>query len=520
MEHIDSSDFSDEQKEIIQMRVDGVSLSSIISTFNARHSANAHPLTKQALIHCLERSAEALRWTKGMKGGTDYYLSSPDFAKLKNKVFECAQNDDHLDPEGLLNEAFELKKARVEEGIQFLNETGSPNLADKLEAKPIFPPVRSWVNKRLEELESSLKYRRLIDTNRLLACTPDHLLKYHSNHAELMKNTPPALIFGADETMLDTSFKTKVITPDHTAEIIAPHLVQIPHLTSMCCHNVIGEKLPPFLILSDLSQTPTELKPFIDRGQIWLSSSPSGWQTRDTFLFWSLCFINWLSSYRLKLGATIRDATALLIMDGHVSRENPVALWLFNINHINVLIMPSHCSHVLQMFDVGLASPLKRKYGKILRMLLLSIDRTLPIAPQIRQAIVIAFLDAWSTVCNIPNVRAAAKITGTYPCNSEPIVSNRFVRPLTAALERLSNSRKKSHEFTINEKVITEEVIIIAINDKLKEHDKWKHLCLRDSYPTYDKFCNEAVKEEHNGCKMLGPLAPFILPSIKPIVFY
>ena len=60
---------------------------------------------------------------------------------------------------------------------------------------------------------------------------------------------------------------------------------------------------------------------------------------------------------------------------------------------------------------------------------------------------------------------------------------------------------------------------LYAINDMLKEHDKWKHLCLRDSYPTYDKFCNEAV-EVHNGCKMLGPLPPFILPSIKPIVFY
>ena len=51
---------------------------------------------------------------------------------------QILQNDDHLDPEGLLNEAFELKKARVEEGIQFLNETGSPNLADKLEANPSF----------------------------------------------------------------------------------------------------------------------------------------------------------------------------------------------------------------------------------------------------------------------------------------------------------------------------------------------------------------------------------------------
>ena len=85
------------------MRADGSSLSDIINHFNAHYSDTKGALTRQALIHCLERSAIALRWDKGMKGGGDHYLSAPDFQKLKTKVIESANDDEHLDPESLLN---------------------------------------------------------------------------------------------------------------------------------------------------------------------------------------------------------------------------------------------------------------------------------------------------------------------------------------------------------------------------------------------------------------------------------
>ena len=519
MEHIDSTDFSDIQKEIITLRVGGMSLSDIIARFNLDHGREMGMLTKQALSHCLERSAVALKWEKGMKGGGDHYLSGPDFAKLKSKVLQSASDDEHLDPESVLNEAYELKTARIKEGILFLESTGSPNLAIKLEAEPVSPPVRSWVNKRLKELESSLKYKRLIDVKRIIACTPEHLSNYHTTHAELIRSTPAQLLFGADEVMMETSGRTKVLSPNANEEIIGHELAQMPHLTSMCCNNVLGEKVPPFIILNGLATMPVELKPFVDRGQIWLSSSPSGWQTRDTFLYWTICFINWLSTYRLTLSEEIRSADALLIMDGHVSRENPVALSLLSYHHINVLILPSHTSHVLQMFDVILASQLKRKFSKIFRPMLSKVDRSLAVAPQLRQFAVLAFIDAWSQVCNLAYAMTAAKITGTYPCCLEPILNSRFVRPLTPQLERIVASRRPDNDFTINEKVITSEAIINTINNKLKEVDRWKHLCLRDNYPSYPEYCNEVIGSENNACRFFGRLPPYVLEGFAPCVF-
>lgn len=520
MEHIDSTDFSELQKELVNMRVEGASLASIICTFNEKYSAEKGSLTKQALIHCLERSAEALKWEKGMKGGTDYYLSVPDLAKLKVKVIQSARDDEHLDPESVLQTAFELKKTRVREGIQFLACTGSPNLAEKLEVKPIDPPVRSWVNKRLAELEAFMKFKRVIDVKRLLACTPEHLTDYHNKFAELMSSTPAALLFGADETMLEASGRSKVLTPEAAAEIIGISITQMPHLTSMCCNNVLGVKLPPFIILSELVTLPAELKPFVERGQIWLSSSPSGWQTRDTFLYWTLCFLNWLSMYRLTLGPQIRDSYALLIMDGHVSRENPIALSLFRYHHVNVLIMPSHTSHVMQMFDVAIAGPLKREFSRLFRLMILEIDRSIPVAPQVRQAAVFAFIDAWSQSCTAKTARAAAKVTGTYPCKLEPILENRFVRELTPQLQRIADARRQNDEFSINEKVITDEDIIVGINNMMLTEERWHHLCLRAAYPSYQNLCNEVVATPHNGCRMLGPLPPYVPINYSPIIFH
>ena len=520
MEHIDSTDFSDLQKEIVRMRAEGNSLTSIIRHCNEKYSADIRLFTRQAIVHCIERSAEALRWDKGMKGGSDHYLSVPDFEKLKTKVLQSARDDEHLDPEGVLQTAFELKKARIKEGIEFLASTGSPQLAEKLEAQPVDPPVRSWVNKRLSELEAMLKYKRVIDIKRLLACTPEHISEYHNKYSELIRRTPSPLLFGADETMLEASGRKKVLTPDDTAEVIEASITQMPHITSMCCNNVLGTGLPPFIILSELTTIPIELKPFIDRGQIWLASSPSGWQTRDTFLYWTICFVNWLSMYRLTLSPEIRNKDALLIMDGHVSRENPIALVVFKYHHVHVLILPSHTSHVLQMFDVAIASPLKKEFSRLLRILLSTIDRTLPILPQVRQAAITAFVEAWSQTCTAKNARAAARATGTYPCILEPILANRFVRELKPALQRYVATRRHNTDYLISEKVITDDAIIHEINATMKDDERWKHLCLRDAYPSYIDFCKSSVESPHNGCRMLGHLPPYVSTDFPPYLFW
>ena len=109
-------------------------------------------------------------------------------------------------------------------------------------------------------------------------------------------------------------------------------VTQISHITVMFTHNIIGEHIPPFVILRKLENCPNEIKNKVNFGQIWCCSTQSGWQNRNSFLLWTINFINWLSAYRLTLDPSIRDSKVVLLLDGHTFIENPKAIFILNKN--------------------------------------------------------------------------------------------------------------------------------------------------------------------------------------------
>ena len=143
MEFLDTTDFSDQQMIIIAMRIENKPLQYIQQHFNDGDNGSSSPLSRNAVITCLTKSALAQNWYKGMKGGTDKYLSVPDFEKLKETVIVNAREDNHLDAQDIIAEAFKLKKQRVALGVKFFIATNSPALAYNLDTEIIKPPVRS-----------------------------------------------------------------------------------------------------------------------------------------------------------------------------------------------------------------------------------------------------------------------------------------------------------------------------------------------------------------------------------------
>ena len=187
-------------------------------------------------------------------------------------------------------------------------------------------------------------------------------------------------------------------------------------------------------------------------------------------------------------------------------------------NNINVLILPSHTSRVLQMFDVSLASPLKLEFGKKFRALLHSVNREQALAPQVRQCAVYALVHAWSKVCNQDNTEAGARATGTVPCQVEIVLANRFVNALTPEIARRYPMREEDPS-SINGKVITEFQMIEMINTLVSKDERWAHLCLRGSYPSYVELATQLISEEHNNCRFFGFPPPFMAFGHAPVVF-
>ena len=197
-----------------------------------------------------------------------------------------------------------------------------------------------------------------------------------------------------------------------------------------------------FVIIKDKKTPPKELKDQIVTNQIWLCSTSSGWMDRWSFLLWTICFCSWYTEYRSRMtSASLRDKPGLLILDGHSSRENPIALEIFMACGINVLVLPGHTTHVLNLFDVGLTGPLKDKFGKNLNRLKNDTTMFSEASEQanLRKIVVQAFIDAWNMTCTKTNCIAAARAVGLKPINRQAVTSNPFVRALTASEQERYN---------------------------------------------------------------------------------
>ena len=516
MDLLEVGDLSADQLFILRERIDGTSYRDIQSKWSEE---KREFIRLESITTCISRGALGYRWEKGMNGGERPYLCPADMRRLHDNIVESAQNDAHLEATDVLDRASRLKLERAQKALTFLQKTNSPTLAADVDNYIIEPPSRSWLNDVLDQLDAAIKSRRYIDPKRWNNCSKQIIREYYTLHANIIKEVPRCLIVGADETMMSSIRKGKVVVPRSVEQALEEGLPDMPHITAMCSHTVTGKAFTPFIILKGLKNCPQELLEFVYSGLMYLASSPSGWQTRDTFFFWTLCFINEFSFYRKSLAPQYRDMDALLIMDGHTSRECPMALICLQARKIKVLILPSHSTHVMQMFDVSIAAPLKTYYGSAIKKYLHDMSDEGAAAPKIRHAAIEAFISAWSQACTYKNCTNGAIKTGTCPTSFDKVCESPFVKEIPQEDEERIHRNEINGKVSINAQIITESTKIREIDESLKRFDRYAHLCLHDCEGTYQTMAQAAVGAEHNGCKMLSPLPPFITNTDKIVYF-
>ncbi|KAK8881634.1 hypothetical protein M9Y10_004378 [Tritrichomonas musculus] len=93
------------------------------------------------------------------------------------------------------------------------------------------------------------------------------------------------------------------------------------------------------------------------------------------------------------------------------------------MNNIEVLVLPAHTTHLLQMFDVVLAKPFKKRFSEKFNKVFskLDINKYYSITSAIRETAIDCLIDLWSEVCTSPNCKTAAEVTGTYPPNRDNV---------------------------------------------------------------------------------------------------
>jgi hypothetical protein len=124
-------------------------------------------------------------------------------------------------------------------------------------------------------------------------------------------------------------------------------------VTDIECINAAGEALPPLLIFKGQDINTRWINERSPEG--WhFATSKNGWTSNDLGLAWLKNVFDPLTCEKAA------GSRRLLIADGHGSHIRADFIAYCMENEIDLLIMPAHCSHILQPLDVGVFSAFKR----------------------------------------------------------------------------------------------------------------------------------------------------------------
>ena len=523
--HIAWENLSEQQHWVLNKRAEKVSVENVVKQWATRFP-DLTGFGKSAFETCIISSVLGLHWNKGENIGAHPYLCQKDLVALERFIEIKCEDNEECPIDVVLQEAKRLKIARNASAVTCLRLLNHFGLSRKLEEIAVKAPSPSWVSNLNTLISVKTEQVIFIDHDRFYSCHEEVINSYFESYAQFIELYPPCLRFGADESMMQPKLSSTEVVPEDANAPLREGAPDVPHITAMCCHNCLGKSCPLFIILKQLRNLPQELSDFANQGDAWFASSSKGYMTRDLFVCWVINFVNWLSFERSKMDQSLRNQRALLITDGHLSRECPMAVKILDIHKVDLLILPSHTTHVLQMFDVVLASVMKNKFSKLFKDLIS--DQSLSFRTnqaRLRYCIVSATISAWQHACTRSNCMAAAQKSGICPCSPDVPLVSAYVRQLTPREEEIYRARVEYAErnFVCSGKQLNSPNTFIDLTNKISQRDDLKHLL----YPMIVQ--NHAVSMvdipkfvriwNFNGCKLLSKFHPFI-GSDNSVVFY
>lgn len=228
--------------------------------------------------------------------------------------------------------------------------------------------------------------------------------------------------------------KLKVLVPNQKLPLVVSPPV-FPHITAVITVCAAGNCMDPLIILPN-KRTKRNIEELIS--ECLLASTESGWMNKDCFVLYSICFCAQISQYRLKLPQNIRNDPILLIIDGHPSRRNYLANFIFSCFNIDILILPGHSSHILQPFDLTVASPLKSQFKINLSNAQFNIDNLnfnnfgvlqKQTAQQLREMLIRCFIDAHHKACSPSNIKMGFEKSGICPLDPNRPLESQYIMP-------------------------------------------------------------------------------------------
>jgi hypothetical protein len=423
------------QLDIVQARAEGMTWRDIEVQF--------HLSGQNALSHCIRCTPEGNTWEPGSTCGTKPYLSSIDEAIFKHILETATIGLNCVTTIVARSLAHSLKERRYKIAVNLLKLWKNESLIETL--TPVEPPSKPWLKSICTKIGFKLCNGQELEELRRKFCDKRPILAFFREFSCLF-DRDKRLIFNMDETAIDARKKYKVLCTKRHLPITCQN-IRLPHLTACITICAAGFALKPLVILNN-KQKLQDLEDFND--EVFFSTSLTGWMTKTIFSYYCLLFISQIMIHRMTLPEHLRQERILLIVDGHKSRNNYPAGKILNDFAVDLLVLPGHCSHVLQPFDVSIAAPLKVEFKKIFSesrfpssaelLLKAPFEAKKFTTSKLRHTMIDSFLTAHTKACTRTNSKAGFLRCGIVPKNSSAPLASHIVA-LVAIEDRLSGVR-------------------------------------------------------------------------------
>ncbi|KZL65340.1 transposase [Colletotrichum tofieldiae] len=294
-------------------------------------------------------------------------------------------------------------------------------LAERMLGDGQRPLGRKWMQRFLRRNPSIRTQRcRAIDARRINGATADIIQEwFHRLDLPAILPIKPANGWNMDETgilegkgsngLVLGSSETKYIQKKQPGSRAWVSLIE--------CVSARGRALPPLVMYKGKSVQqqwfPLDLQPYAS----WkFTATENGWTTDQNAL-------EWLE--KVFIPQTVPEDpsdTRLLVLDAHHSHTTTDFLWRCFQNHIHLLFLPPHTSHVLQPLDQSVFRPLKVAYRKYLGYLDIQSNSTVTGKRNFIDCYRRARLDALT----IQVIKSSWKHTGLWPVDVAQPLSSPF----------------------------------------------------------------------------------------------
>ena len=287
---------------------------------------------------------------------------------------------------------------------------------------------------------------------------------------EFVEGVPPELFLNVDETSVEVGLPRKIILPPGESRATKVDKFNFSsHITAMVTINATGDDFTPYVI-TPLKRMPKDLTKLVASKKINIGGSTNGWMDDECFAEWTSWLITRVAEIR-QLYNYAPDTRAILLLDGHGSRNNAAVMHSFKEAHIDVVIFPPHMTHIMQPFDRVIARPLKDCLSRIAREMINDCPDDLQDSVPIMRAVQVrSLIDACRVATTAHNCQVAFAECGLYPYDPSRVLSNKQVRRSTKNF--IQTDIIAGPSFKISGRCVTSDDILQCLKDKTSKERK------------------------------------------------